>query len=105
MTENISATNVEIAMVVRPLSSMPVMSLLSSGDVALLLPPEGEGALLPPPLLGVAPSLQQLASLGEVVAAVVLSYTLDPVHEANSPPPSVISPQVATNDVPVLLHF
>jgi hypothetical protein len=57
------------------------------------------------PLLGVAPSLQQLASLGEVVAAVVLSYTLDPVHEANSPPPSVISPQVATNDVPVLLHF
>ena len=44
-------------------------------------------------------SLQQLASSGEVVAALVVSYTLDPVHEASAkgPPPSVISPQVATN--------
>ena len=31
------------------------------------------------------------------MAALVLSYTLDPVHEAKAPPPSVITPQVATN--------
>ena len=31
------------------------------------------------------------------MAALVLSYTLDPVHEAKASPPSVISPQVATN--------
>ena len=42
-------------------------------------------------------ALQQFASEGEVAAALVLSYTLDPVHEAKAPPPSVISLQVATN--------
>ena len=40
-------------------------------------------------------ALQHVASLGLVVAALVLSYTRLPVQAANAAPPSVISPHVA----------
>ena len=42
--------------------------------------------------------LQQVASLGLVAPDLLLSYTLDPVHNAsaNAPPPLVVSPHVGT---------